>query len=184
MTDDTNKTWLICDGLTGDIVPFGPHLLLGEVDLGTHDTPEKQIQAVRRNGVALMDYFSPTAGGTCRCSTCRYIEELAGGRAATLEAAREADCQVDSKGDCDCVVCHFNKTNDDPGLKVFRIGEDSPGIQHVYAAFITENGGYNPRLHSVFADEDKAEQWLRQKPPVMGIEDGPEWYIERWTVSE
>ena len=181
MTDDTNKTWLICDGLTGDIVPFGPHLLLGEVDLGTHDTPEKQIQAVRRNGVALMDYFNPTTGSVCSCSTCRYINELAGGKAAALEA----DCQVDSKDDCDCVVCHFNKTNDDPNLKVFRIGEDFPGVAYVYAAFITENGGYNPRLHGVFSDEARAEKWLRQKPQVIGLGvDPPVWYVERWTVSE
>ena len=125
-------------------------------------------------------YLVPLNELDCTCATCRHVKEVV----LAFEDAREADCQVDSKNDCDCVVCHFNKTNDDPGLKVFRIGEDSPGIQHVYAAFITENGGYNPRLHSVFADEDKAEQWLRQKPPVMGIEEGPEWYIERWVVSE
>ena len=179
MTDDTNKTWLICDGLTGDIVPFGPHLLLGEVDLGTHDTPEKQIQAVRRNGVALMDYFNPIMND-CACATCRHVEEVV----LAFEDAREASCQIDSKDDCYCVVCHFNKTNTDPELKVFRVGEDFPSAKHVYAAFITENGGYNPRLHSVFADEEKAVQWLRQKPWVIGIDESSAWYIECWKVSE
>lgn len=180
MTNSSKKTWFLYDGMSDQIVPFGPHLLLAEVDLGAHDTTEKQIQAAQRNGVSLMDYFNPTPGNGCRCSTCNYIDELTGGKLAAMKA----DCQVDSKGDCDCVVCHFNKTNDDPGLKVFRVGEDSPRAKHVYAAFITENGGYNPRLHGVFADEARAEQWLRQKPKVIGLDDPQEWYIERWAVNE
>lgn len=62
--------------------------------------------------------------------------------------------------------------------------EPSPSVEHVYAAFIAENGGYNPRLHSVFADEEKAVQWLRQKPWVIGIDESSAWYIECWKVSE